>query len=154
MKRTCKITNPKLTDDEIEQLVENNQIDENAYKNKILTKSQESTLNTYYEEAVETRRDVLMIEASLIELQDMFIAMAQLVAEQDDLIDNVENNVHAAETYIKKGIEHLKDARQYQEKSRCVSIIIIIVLIIVLIAGILIAAGVTSGVVVAVLKGV
>ena len=41
MKRTVKITNPDLTEDEVDELMANSQIDEDAYKKKILTKSQQ-----------------------------------------------------------------------------------------------------------------
>lgn len=142
-KRTCKITNPKLTDEEVEQLVENNQIDEDAYKKKILTRSQQATLDTYYDEAIETRRDVLMLEASLIELQEMFVAMAQLVAQQDDLIENIENNVISADEFVKKGIQHTQDARSYGDKSRIIMIIIFIIIIIIVITLIIIIGGIT-----------
>jgi t-SNARE complex subunit (syntaxin) len=137
MKRTVKITNPDLTEDEVEKLMTNNQIDEDAYKKKILTKSQQGTINAYYDEAVETRRDILMLEASLIELQDMFITMAQLVAQQDDLIDNIENNVMSADEYVKKATADIVVAQGHQEKSKWVLYAIIIAVIVLVIIGII-----------------
>eukprot|EP01080_Neovahlkampfia_damariscottae_P002972 gene2972-4982_t len=144
MKRTVKITNPDLTEDEVDELMANNQIDEDAYKKKILTKSQQGTINAYYDEAVETRKDILMLEASLIELQDMFVTMAQLVAQQDDLIDNIENNVISADEYVKKAVEDVKKAQGNQEKSKWALygiIIAVVVFVIVVIIAIIVLGG-------------
>jgi t-SNARE complex subunit (syntaxin) len=131
----------KLTDDEVEEMVENKQIDEDAYKKKILTKSQQGTLDAYYDEAIETRRDVMMLEGSLIELQEMFVAMAQLVAQQDDLIDNIENNVINADEYVKKGIEYVQAAKGHAEKSRVITIVILLIIVVALVVGGLVIAG-------------
>jgi len=137
-KRNAKIANPKLTEDQLNELVENGDINEDVFLKRELTGSQKETLNTYYDEAVETRREVLLIEASLIELQDLFIAMAQLVAQQDDLIDNIENNVSASVAHVNKGIEHTKQAKKYQEKSRWVMLLIILIVIILVVVGVVV----------------
>lgn len=153
-KRSIKIANPKLTDSEVDQIIVTGG-DEDAYKKKLgLSKSQQGTVNTYFDEAVETRRDVQQIEQSLIELQDLFISMAQLVAQQQDLIDNIENSVGVAEETNRIAIEHVQSTKQHQEKSRVVTVIIALIVIIFVIIAILIAAGVTGGILYGVLKRV
>jgi t-SNARE complex subunit (syntaxin) len=156
MKRTVKITNPNLTENEIQDLVDNNNITEDAYKKKILTSSQKGTINAYYDEAIETRREILLVEASLMELQDMFIAMAQLVAQQDDLIENIEYNVMGAQDFVAKATENIVVAQQHQEKSKYVLYMIIIGVILFVIAAIiliLLAGGVGGGVILGIIFG-
>lgn len=150
-RRAVKMANPNLTDQEVDQVIQQGG-DEDAYRKKVLTKSQQGTLNTYYDEAVETRRDVQQIEQSLIELQDLFISMAQLVAQQQDLIDNIENSVGITEETNRIALDHVQATKSHNEKSRVITVIIALIVIIFVIVAVLIAGGVTGGILYGVLK--
>jgi len=151
-KRSLKMANPKLNDQEIEQIVVQGG-DEDAYKKKIgLNKSQQGTLSTYYDDAIETRKDVQQIEQNLIELQDLFVSMAQLVSQQQDLMDNIENSVGSAEENNRIAIDNVQGTKEHQEKSRVLMIVIVLIVIIFVVVAILVAAGVTGGVLLGVLR--
>jgi len=151
-KRSLKMANPKLNYQEIEQIVVQGG-DEDAYKKKIgLNKSQQGTLSTYYDDAIETRKDVQQIEQNLIELQDLFVSMAQLVSQQQDLMDNIENSVGSAEENNRIAIDNVQGTKEHQEKSRVLMIVIVLIVIIFVVVAILVAAGVTGGVLLGVLR--
>jgi syntaxin 1B/2/3 len=102
-----KITHPHKKDEEIREMIEQQ---DQKMEEKTLTKSQQGTLNAYYDEAVETRKDVLLIQQSLIELQDLFITMEKLVDQQDELLDNIEANLEHTVDDINAGVEIMKEA--------------------------------------------
>lgn len=103
------MANPNLPQDEVDDMVE--KMDEKQLKN-VLTGSQKSTLNTHYDEAIETRKDILEIEQNLRELQDMFIAFGQMVSDQDHLLDNIEHNIGSAEEYVRAGEKQLVQTQE------------------------------------------
>lgn len=114
IKSQILMTNPNLSQDELDEMMEN--MDEKQLKN-VLTSSQKSTLNAYYDEAIETRRDVIEIERSLRELQELFISFGQMMSDQDILLDNIEHNLSTAEEYIRTGEKYLvqtQEIRHYQ----------------------------------------
>jgi t-SNARE complex subunit (syntaxin) len=97
-----------------------------------------------------------LVEASLIELQDMFVAMAQLVAQQDDLIENIEYNVMGSQDFVVRATEDIVVAQRHQEKSKYVLYMIIIGVIIFVIAVIiliLLAGGIGGGAILGIVFG-
>ena len=153
--RMARITCPKLCDledSELEKVIKDKEISEQTFLQLELTTSQKETINTYYNEAIETRREVQLIEASLIELQDLYITMGQLIVQQDDLIDNIETHVSVAIEHIKEGTEDTKKALSHQKNARCCTIAIILVLVIILIVSICIVTGVSAGVLYVILR--
>jgi t-SNARE complex subunit (syntaxin) len=149
-KRAMKIANPKLTEEDTEVIVSSG-MDEDQYKKKLgITKSQQGTVNTYFDDAVETRQDVQSIEANLIEVQDLFISMAQLVSTQTELLDNIESSVGIGEEVTRQGLEHVQATKKHQERSRVVTVVIALIIIAVLFVVLLVGGGVTGGVLIAV----
>jgi len=115
-------------------------------KKKIsLSRTQESTLDVLYEEAVETHKDIQILETSLIELQEIFITMSNLVEAQDDLIDNISANVLNAGEFVEEAIKDLKTGKNAQEKGNWVLIIIIVIIILAVAAAIVAAIVVLGG---------
>lgn len=107
--KEIKLANPNITDDEAKKLMQTQDLEENK---STLSKSQQSTLDTYYNEAIETRKDVQLIEQSLIELQELFITMEKLVDQQDQLLDNIEANCERSVESMNGGVKLLEDANQ------------------------------------------
>ncbi|XP_074575417.1 syntaxin-121-like [Curcuma longa] len=72
------------------------------------------------------------LERSLAELHQVFMDMAVLVEAQGQQLDNIENNVGRAESFVRRGTEELVTARAYQKNSRkCTCIAIVILLLVV-----------------------
>ncbi|XP_042414903.1 syntaxin-121-like [Zingiber officinale] len=76
------------------------------------------------------------LERSLMELHQVFMDMAVLVEAQGQQLDNIENNVGRAESFVRRGTEELVTARAYQKNSRkctCIAIVILLVVIVVVV---------------------
>ena len=94
-----------------------------------------------FENVASKSRDVLILEASVVELHGMFLDFALVVGEQGDVLDNIESNVKRASSYIDKGKDDLNDANDLQRKickkncciaTMCFLIIIVIIIIVVI----------------------
>jgi syntaxin 1B/2/3 len=121
LKRNFKISNPDLTEEEVEDRFQNNDINEDSFKKVVvveystLNKAQDSTLDVCYEEAVETFKDIQTLENSLIELQEIFMTMSYMVDLQDDLIDNISSNVKNSIDYVEESVKNIKTGKKAQE---------------------------------------
>ncbi|XP_047318871.1 syntaxin-121-like [Impatiens glandulifera] len=73
------------------------------------------------------------LERNLKELHQVFQDMAVLVHHQGEQIDDIENQVNRASSFVRGGTEELQVARKHQKNSRkwtCYAIIILLVIII------------------------
>ncbi|KMZ66715.1 hypothetical protein ZOSMA_28G00750 [Zostera marina] len=81
------------------------------------------------------------IERSLGELHQVFLDMSVLVASQGEQINDIENNVYRASSFVRGGTESLQVARNSQKNSRkwvCIGILALIVIILVIVIPIVI----------------
>jgi syntaxin 1B/2/3 len=91
-------------------------------------------------EIMENRDDILRIERSMRELNQMFNDLAILVNEQGTVIIQVHDNVVEANTNVEGGRAELAKAKVYQKKSRrkmtylvcCITVIFLIILAVIL----------------------
>ena len=67
---------------------------------------------------IENRNDILKIENSMRELNQIFVDVAILVNEQGEAIVNIGNNVAIANNHMTKGISELKEAKGFSKKGR------------------------------------
>jgi syntaxin 1A/syntaxin 1B/2/3 len=63
-------------------------------------------------------RDVIKIEKSILELQQLFMDMAVLVAAQGEVIDRIAVHVDSAVNDTEEGVQALQKAVKLQKKSR------------------------------------
>eukprot|EP00667_Euglena_gracilis_P016337 EG_transcript_17067 len=82
-----------------------------------------------YEQIQENHRDILRIERSMRELNQMFADMALLVEEQGELMDDIAHNVSKSVAYVQKGTQELKQAKVYAKKSRKLMCCVLLVLL-------------------------
>ncbi|XP_073006091.1 syntaxin-121 [Typha latifolia] len=86
---------------------------------------------------------VQQLERSLLELQQVFMDMAVLVAAQGEQLDDIESQVGRARSFIERGREQLQVARHHQKNSRkwtCFAIILLLVIILVIVLPIVLSA--------------
>ena len=81
-------------------------------------------------------QDILRIESSIIELQQLFVDFALLVDQQGDLLDVIEHNVKNAESDIERANIHLTNATELLKSVRykqfcCAAVIFVIIAIII-----------------------
>lgn len=80
------------------------------------------------------------LEASVLDVNEMFHDLATMVDEQQVFVDAIEQNIIAADRNVDKGVDELQGAKEYLKKSRKKLCIILVICVIVLICvGLLIA---------------
>ena len=95
------------------------------------------SIRNAYENVVSKYQDVLVLEASVVELHQMFLDFALLTEEQGELLDQIEHQVKAAHEYIEEGNENMEKAIETQKsirKKQCCIIITVFVIIAIIVA--------------------
>eukprot|EP00760_Papus_ankaliazontas_P028640 PhM_4_TR3822/c0_g1_i1/m.61657 len=70
------------------------------------------------EQIIETRNEVIRIEKSIRELQQLFVDLAALVHEQGEILNDISDNMTTTMEYMEEGVKQMKQARKYNRKSR------------------------------------
>ena len=86
-------------------------------------------------EVQERHQDLMKIEKSLVEMQQLFIDLSLLVGQQGDMIARIDTNVSNALDYTDKGVQEMEKALQQQKKNRkrmCYSSICMLFVLIIL----------------------
>lgn len=76
------------------------------------------------------------LERSLMELQQVFMDMAVMVAAQGEQLDDIESQVGKASSFIQRGAEQLVVARKHQKNTRkwtCFAILLLLIIILVIV---------------------
>ncbi|KAK9072720.1 hypothetical protein SSX86_009155 [Deinandra increscens subsp. villosa] len=87
---------------------------------------------------IQERHDAVKeIERNLKELHQVFMDMAVLVESQGEQLDDIENQVNRASSFVNRGTTHLQVARKHQKNTRkwaCfgITLLLIVILIIIL----------------------
>ena len=79
------------------------------------------------------------------EVHELYLEMAALVLQQQDLVTNIWENMGTAEDYAKEGNENLTKAEHYQISARKMKIILAVILAVLILIVILILAWEFSG---------
>jgi len=86
---------------------------------------------------LEREEEVRQLESNVIMVNEMFHDLAQIVKEQDVLIDNIDANVTTALTNVEEGEKEIDKAADYQKKSRskmcCILSLLLIILLVVVV---------------------
>lgn len=72
------------------------------------------------------------LERDIVDVNQIFKDLGMLVHEQGEVIDSIEANVESASVNVEQGTEQLRQAKDYQSKSRKKKCIIITILIVIL----------------------
>jgi t-SNARE complex subunit (syntaxin) len=113
-----------------------------AEKNQTLLNLKE--LQTIEEESVfqnaiiaEREEGIKQIEKTVLEVNEIFRDVANLVQEQGQMIDNIESNIEVSVSDVSQGVEEIKKASDYQKRSRtklcCLTLLVIIIVAVVVI---------------------
>jgi syntaxin 1A len=78
---------------------------------------------------IESRQDDLVkLEASITEMNQMFKDVAFLIANQEVMVDNIEQNVQTAAVDVDNGRIQIQEAKEHQRRARTKKIMIVICL--------------------------
>ncbi|XVE87948.1 hypothetical protein DITRI_Ditri19aG0029400 [Diplodiscus trichospermus] len=132
-RRYFTITGQKADEETIENLISSGE-SESFLQRAIQEQGRGQIMDTISE--IQERHDAVKeIEKNLIELHQIFLDMAALVEAQGHQLNDIESHVAHASSFVRRGTEHLQEAREYQKSSRkwtCIAIIAGAVLILLL----------------------
>ena len=132
--RQCKVVRPELTDEEIEAVVETG--DDAVFRDAILEHDLRDKARQALSYVENKHNDIVRLNNSIMELHQLFLDMSVLVAQQGELIDEIEDNCNMAAEYTSQGVKAIREAAVIQKKSRkklCVIIILVVVVVVILI---------------------
>lgn len=137
--RQYRIVDPEATDAEVRAAVESN--DGQVFSQALLQSNRRGEARAALTEAQQRHREIQRIEATMTELAQLFHDMEIMVAEQDQQVAAVQDNVFEAEQEIERGIgnqyEAIKKARNARRmRWACAGCLIAIVVILALVLGI------------------
>lgn len=132
VKRQVQIVKPDATTEEIDAVFKAGGGAGEVFKTAILTGEAADSIRNAFQNAQDKYRDVLILEASVAELHQMFVDFATLTERQGELLDQIEHQVKDAADYIDQGNTELVEAIEIQKSIRkkqcCIAIIVLIIL--------------------------
>ena len=110
--REIKIVNPNINEEEIEDIkkkVQNGEVGGSIFAQTFVSEEHSRAREKlrYYKELY---KDVIELEKQISQLKQFFIDASILVAQQGDLINQIEHNVSQSLNYVKKGNKELAQA--------------------------------------------
>ncbi|KAA0719955.1 Syntaxin-2 Epimorphin [Triplophysa tibetana] len=114
IQRQLEIKGRVITEEETEVLLQNNNTSVFTLDTLLGSNITGQTLN----EIESRRKDILCLEASIRELNNMFIDIAMLVSRQGEMANNIEKAVMKAGNYVEHGKENIKEAGVYKNSWR------------------------------------
>jgi len=109
--KSCKIAGIKLSEEQIEEKIEANDLD--LYSQGIIDQPKKELDDTK-----KRHNEFLSLEESIRELYELFKQMMELVEIQGHTVDNIENNVGRAQIDVEKGVKDLAEAAINQTSAR------------------------------------
>jgi syntaxin 1B/2/3 len=86
------------------------------------------------EDATNRHNEILKLERSISELNDLFVDVYELVALQDGLVNNIAKNVEAATEYTAEAHRNVVQAVTYKQRAQRKTCMLIIVGVAILVA--------------------
>lgn len=103
-------------------------IDENRRQEAHMMDAQVDDQSAFIEEREE---GIKQLESTMLEVNDIFKDLGNIVTEQGEMLDNIEYNMTATSTHVENGTEQLGKASRYQKKARkkmmCLLVIVVVV---------------------------
>lgn len=115
-RRVYTVTGQYVPEDQIDHMIETGE-SEKIFQKAILEQGRGRVLDTLAE-IQERNRAVKDLEASLLELHQIFLDMAVLVEAQGEMLDNIEAQVGRAVDYVGGGTKALVEAKTFQKSKR------------------------------------
>jgi len=132
VERQYKIAKPDATQDEIDDAMQSGDSSK-IFANQILDTHLHAQAKNALAYIEARHKDIIRLEASILELHQLFVDMAVLVDSQGELLNQIEFNVNQSVAYTTDGVKELKQAVVLQKKSRKKMLILIVILVIILV---------------------
>jgi len=130
----------ELDEEERKQVIENPQMVEQIYENKLKQKAH-IRLKNAVRDLEERHQDIKRLEKSVLELHKMVVELSLLVQYQGEMIDNIVINIKNAKDYIDKGNAELVKGNKCMEckkKIKCIIMIVVIAILLIILIPIIV----------------
>eukprot|EP01017_Pseudomicrothorax_dubius_P006282 TRINITY_DN11765_c0_g1_i3.p1 TRINITY_DN11765_c0_g1~~TRINITY_DN11765_c0_g1_i3.p1 ORF type:complete len:157 (-),score=57.92 TRINITY_DN11765_c0_g1_i3:130-600(-) len=134
--RQAKVIDNSLTDEQIEEIVNDPQGTEKLLQAK-LDGQGHAKLQNAVSDIQDKYRDIQKLEASVELVFKMFQDLALLVHEQGEALDCIEMNINQANYHVKEAEKHLRDAKQ-EHQSGQKKMCFLVILLLCIIAGVIV----------------
>jgi len=130
-----ELKNVGVKEDDIERVVESGNANEILQQAHLSENVDDMVLE------IESRHSsILQLERQVLEVQELFLDLANLVSIQGETIDNIESHIVAAKAHTENAADQVSMAEDYQKKARkrqCCIVVIVVVCLLVIIGPIL-----------------
>lgn len=139
LEEKLRAINPDATDEEIADAVRNGEdqyVVENSLTMKQLPPEEQQRLRNGLEDLKSRNNEMKKLEASIIQLHQLFTDMQALVESQGELLNNIEYNVEETKGATEAAHEELVQARNHQKsanKKKCILALIVIAILLAII---------------------
>ncbi|KAI9098746.1 t-SNARE [Phlyctochytrium arcticum] len=132
LQRQFLIVKPQATADEVEKMMDGQQGP--VFAQQIMQSGQRGEAKRALQDIQDRHQDIMRIEQSIIELQQLFMDMAVLVQAQGEMLNQIEIHVSNAAEHTDQGVQQLGKAIKLQKKARKKMCIIICCLLLLMVA--------------------
>lgn len=136
MEKQYKIVNPNLNESDIARMLESGESIGSVFAQGLVDKgSKTADARAALQDIQDRHQNLIKIEKTVLELQQLFVDMAVLVKSQGEVLNQIEDQVNNANDYTEKAVDELKEAVVYQKKAR--KKLIFLILLILAIVGVI-----------------
>ena len=121
----------ELDEQERKELIENPQILQQIYEDKLKQKAHVKLINAV-QDLEERHKDIKNLEKSVLQMHKMIMELNLLVQYQGEMIDNIAININKAKDYVIKAEGEIIKGKKNMERTKKIKCIIMIVIIAVL----------------------
>jgi len=118
IKRQLHVIDPSLTEETIQDIMDNGEGTESFFKHRIMTKKVNSEIQTTCYKAKTKFKDVLALEQSMTELHRMFLDLTLLIEIQGKHLDEIKLHVDETVDHVEAGNQKMNDAIHIQKSIR------------------------------------
>jgi len=126
-----ELKNVGIPDQDVERVIESGNAQEVIHE-AVTSDNLEDMVND-----IESRHsNILQLEKQVLEVQELFLDLANLVSLQGETIVSIEDHISQSKVYTEDAATHIAEAEDYQKKARkrqcCIVIIVVVVLLVIL----------------------
>lgn len=136
--RQYKIIKPHATDAEIKQVVEGGDLSQQLFQQELMQSNRRGEARVALNEVQLRHKEFLKLEKTMAELTQLFNDMEELVIEQDQAIQQIDEQVDAAQHDIEQGVGHTNkavvSARASRKKRKWIFFICLVIICIIALA--------------------
>lgn len=138
LERQLRRINPEATDDDIQDAIRRGKLQNVVNDSRtfdMMSTEEQTKLRDELAHLQCRNDDIKKLEASIVELHQLFMDMQILVETQGDLLNNIEYNIQETKGKTEAGLQELVEARAHQKsagkKKACIVALIVVILLVV-----------------------